>query len=189
MEKITPGDIAAHAKYLFILNSLGLQYLRPLLYGVPKSEAAEPPYYTRQLKTPVWDAVKLFDNDNPATAIFMEIALVDATLPKIVKETAVQGRAGTVKEYIATGDWQLTIRGAVFSEDKNAYPLKDIDNLVKLSKLKKQIAVESQLINHIGVTNVVIKSLVFKQQTGCMNKMAFEISCISDAPYELEITA
>lgn len=186
MEKFTPGNITAHAKYSFILTAFGLQYLAPLLFKMPGANMETPPYYSKLLNTPMWDAVRLSDPDDGQTTIFLEVALVDAILPKVIKETPVQGRNGTVKEYIATGDWQINIKGAVFGEEKNAYPLTEIATLTKLAKLRKQVAIESKLINHLDVTNVVIKNLSWRQLTGCMNKISFEISCVSDEPFELQ---
>ena len=186
MEKFTPGNIAAHAKYSFILTSFGLQYLTPLLFQMSGEDMQTPPYHSKQLNTPLWDAVRLTDPDDETTSIFLEVALVDAVLPKVIKETPIQGRDGTVKEYIASGDWQINIKGAIFGEEKNAYPLSEIATLTQIARLRKQVAIESKLINHLDVTNVVIKNLSWRQVTGCMNKMCFEISCISDTPYELQ---
>jgi len=191
-------------KYNFVLSSFGLQYLRPLFFTVPIFQNDESRgdrgqeysilQYNQGVKikdstlgTPVFDNVVLADNlQNPSLRIELDVVLIDAELPKIIKKTQVMGRNGRIKEYIADDDWKINIKGAVFSDTKDAYPEEKIRILKNLARLSSEIEVASIFMNDLlGVDTLVIESFGLAQRSGMMNAQAFQLKCSSDLPYEI----
>ncbi len=177
------------AKWQFILQSFGVQFVQSAILQPGQSITRDPADapYTSSLGTPVWDNVVLKDQaENPNYMIRIDSVLIDATLPNIIKKTKVTGRRGTVKEYITEGDWQISIKGALFGEKKDQYP-DSMGVLSDLCRVGQALEIESLFLNNYHkVYNVVVDRLRFIQRAGGMQKQAFEIRCSSDIPYELE---
>jgi hypothetical protein len=186
-DRITIGGVIGSVRYDFILSSFGLQRIRPQFFKDITVEQAKAIKYS-SLGTMIFDNVILCDSfDNPTLRIEIDAVLIDATLPKIIQKTQVTGRRGRVKEYIADDDWKITLRGALFSDQKDAYPEAQVRSLTKLCRLSKQVPVVSKFLNDLcGVDSIVIEEFSLTQRSGMMNAQAFEIQASSDLPYELQ---
>lgn len=179
---MTP-DVAAHTRY--VLTSAGLQHLRPLLFRKVDVETTEP-VATSYLGTPVFDQVELWDEDEPGSAIVLPLALVDVAKRKLIHKTKIQGRPGTVKEYISDDDWHVVIRGTLVSSHKDRYP-EEMAKLRDLLKKKKPLAIHSQFLELWEINTVVVEYHRLPQERGRMSMQYFEIVCASDEPFELEL--
>lgn len=105
----------------------------------------------------------------------------------IVKSIPMGGsRAGSVKEYINEGDYAVTIKGVLYGAN-GKYPMKDVKNLKQYLSAPVQIPVVHELLNELGIYEVVIESWNLPARPGFENLQAFELNCVSDYPVELEI--
>lgn len=119
--------------------------------------------------------------------------LITLNLPKNIVTTALQGRNGTIKEYIADDDYQITLDAATDSylgnEDKDirfAYPVEQITELVKLLQLPVELAVTSDFLKMFDISSVVVKEYGLTQETH-MNRQSIQIQLLSDKPYEIKL--
>jgi len=181
----------------FILQSFGLQNLKTELYrasivrnGDLKSSVNEYPEQNyievekiadSYLGTPVFDNL-LLDN------LRIDTVLLDISQSKNIVKTAIQGLNGTVKEYIADGDYQIKIRGIIVSED-DSYPQADVNTLIEICKRPESIPVTANFFNLFGIDEIVIEDYSFPQEEGFLNMQRFEISAISDKPLELVLSS
>lgn len=180
----------------FILAAFGLNGVRALTYqngeGLDDRDISfdlegkdfESNKYS-YLGTPVFDPVSL-KSQNGLISIELDAILTDLTMTKNIITTAVQGRNGTVKEYIADGDYNVTFRGVIASQDKS-YPQFDVSILRDLVQLGEALICESDFLRLFGVNNIVVQSYSIPQREGFQNTQLFELQCLSDQPIELII--
>lgn len=189
MDYIPRYKILTEAKYSFILSSFGLQNVSPLLFKPSKSNVRDwnEAEYKSALGTPVWDNLILQDSlNNPTIKLRIDVVLFDLSQPKIIKKTQVTGRSGKIKEYIAEDDWNILIRGAFFSTNKDDYPEEEIRTLKKLKAINKEIVAVSRYLQMLDISDIVIENLIFKQREGGIQSQAFELKCSSELPFELK---
>ncbi len=103
-----------------------------------------------------------------------------------------QGRDGTIKEYISDGDYAITIDAAVCSYDENdwekskAYPIEKLQELITFLKVKDGLEVQSDFLTLFNIHSAVIKTYGMVQETHS-NRQSFQIQMLSDTPYEIKI--
>jgi len=109
---------------------------------------------------------------------------------KTIVETALAGstRRGTVKELISVDDYQVTIRGIALNyASKLVYPEDEVKAIRDLYEKNQSLVVESALTNLFGIYRLVIKSASFPEMVGIQHAQAYELVCVSDEDFELEI--
>lgn len=183
-----------------IIRSFGLQFLKTELYkqGMPvASEKDQPLYKSSMLGTPVFSDLSIQETsyrsgDRILTtpAISFETVLFNVMQRKNIVVTPVQGRNGTVKEYISDGDYQISIRG-VITGPNGKYPKDEEIQSVKtlFQKLIAPIAldVDSWFLAQFGIYSIVVSDFSFPQFEGVQSSQAFEIQAISDIPLDLQV--
>ena len=108
------------------------------------------------------------------------------TLEKNIVQTALQGRNGTIKEYISDGDYQVEIAAALTSEC-DQYPKDELQKLMAFLKINDSILVgDDSFLGLFGITNLIVKSYGFNQETHS-NRQTFTICCLSDTAYEIKL--
>jgi hypothetical protein len=118
----------------------------------------------------------------------IDTALFDVSMSRNIITTPIQGRNGTVKEYVSDGDYQINIKGTLVSKNPNLYPELEVVNLVKLCKQPQEIGVVSPYLNSVfGIFHLVIQSYSFPMTEGYQNLQHFDLNCISDRSVELTI--
>jgi hypothetical protein len=118
--------------------------------------------------------------------IKIDLALFEVQLAKNIIKTPIQGRNGTVKEYISDDDYSVNIRGILVAPN-NQFPLDEFVALLKVVKAPVAIKVNSWYLEKVGIYNLVITSADFSQQAGQFSRQMFNIHAISDTPIELNI--
>jgi hypothetical protein len=135
---------------------------------------------------PVWADVKLQDNAlNPQWQIQLLWCIITVSMKKNIVKTAIQGRNGTVKEYVSDGDYDITLEGGLFSENPNDYPYDKVKLLATLLQMPAAITMVSEYAQLFGIHNIVIEDFEFKQEHGKQNVQLFRIKAVSDEPIEL----
>ncbi len=128
------------------------------------------------------------DNDTGKVVSFSDITLatvlVTISQPKRIIRTEIQGRDGSVKEYIGMDDYQVTVNG-IITGTNGTYPFQEVAALHSICKAPVSISVVSAYLQLFDIFNLVIIS--FDQEPGGYSKQNFTLNCISDKPVELII--
>lgn len=112
--------------------------------------------------------------------------IITVDQPIRVIRTEIQGRDGTVKEYIGKDDMKITINGIITG--KNGVHPKDTVKLLKQwldAPVSKGVV--SWWLNNMGVSSMTVESYSFPQIAGGYSYQTFVINAVSDAPVELRI--
>ncbi|MGV0919722.1 DUF6046 domain-containing protein [Empedobacter falsenii] len=124
--------------------------------------------------------------------IFHE-CLISLNLPKNIVTTALQGKNGTIKEYINNDDYQITLEAAVDSylgnETSDArfdYPKDKISELIKMLKTPDELIIVSDFLKLFEINSVVVKDFSLTQETHT-NRQSISIQLLSDEPYEIKL--
>jgi hypothetical protein len=210
-KKVTRGKRATISPEI-VLRGFGMQALRSKYYG--KAINAEnpdenAPDLVSYLGTPIFsnlqfkpgeytdkkgNIVKYGNIANPdqieGDVFEINTVLIDVTQQKQIIKTNIQGVAGTVKEYISKGDYQLTIRGALVDQNGQRYPEEQVQQLKEYLEVETALEVASRFLDDIfDIQNIVIESFAFPQLEGTQNVQLFEVSAVSDDPIELTVLA
>lgn len=164
---------------------------------LPPEEDYDNQIATTYLGTPVFDNL-VFDDDKTldentlgdtvSNKLRIDTCLLIIHQTKNIVKTPVQGRNGTVKEYIAQGDYLITIRGFLVSPESNVFPYTDMAKLKKFCEAGKAINVTCQFLAAWGIRSIVIDEYTPSQVIGHRNMMAFDIQASSDTPFEIQVT-
>jgi hypothetical protein len=117
----------------------------------------------------------------------LETVLMTVTKPKRVIKTEIQGRDGTVKEYIGADDMQITINVKITGRN-GVYPRDEVNRLIAWLDAPVSKGIVAWWLDNIGVSDIVIESYTMPQVEGGYSYQMFAINAISDAPVELKIT-
>ena len=155
----------------------------------------DPALYTSLLGTPVvcdltFNSVTYTDNaGNQRTTppLTFVTVLLDVSQAKKIITTEIQGRDGTVKEYIGMDDYNISING-IITGTNGSYPQNEVNNLKRMLDAPVAIPVVSTYLTALGIYNVVVKEFSFDQEAGGYSKQNFSITALSDFPIELILT-
>jgi len=132
-----------------------------------------------------------YDNDNKlitswSNDIVLDTVLFDVAQTKNIVTTQVQGRNGTIKEYISDGDYALNIKGLLVSNVNGQFPYTQYQELLKALKCNTEIQVESWILRELwGIEYIVIQNYDILQEVGKQTTVPFEIQAFSDRPTEI----
>lgn len=178
-----------------ILSGFGMSLLRTSVLRKSASPSDKPILPNSYLGTPVFDgftfeAGAYILNGKTITYLnkpfTLSTVLIEVQLNKNIIKTAIQGRDGTVKEYISMDDYSIDIKGVLTSKNAGSYPEDDVNTLIRICQAPCALKVTSGLLSLFGVTEIVIDpSMSLVQSEGQRNSQLFRISAISDTPLEL----
>jgi hypothetical protein len=136
------------------------------------------------LGTPVFSDLRL-QRDDADPGIVIDTVLFDVAMSRNIVVTPVQGRDGTVKEYISDGDYSVIIRGILVEPDPYAYPADQVRELLRLCEVKDSILAASPFLQLFRIYELVVLDYRLPQREGFQNTQLFELNCISETPIEL----
>lgn len=137
------------------------------------------------LGTPIYEQITFRTTEREYT--FPDWPLLDISAAKNIIKTAIKGRSGTVKEYINTDDYQITIRGILINYINDDYPEDLVNDLHDIFKINAELQVTTPVLNLLDIHNIVIESLRLPEVEGYNHIQPFVIQCLSDEPVELII--
>ncbi len=124
--------------------------------------------------------------------VFPNEPLINLSLQKTIVETATVGkeRKGTVKEYICTEDYQMTIRGACVDLDNpEEYPTKQVQELQTLFEINESLEVENNLFLLLfDIKNIVLKEIEWEEMVGTQAVQKYTIRAVSDQDFYADLT-
>jgi hypothetical protein len=114
--------------------------------------------------------------------LVIEDCLVTVMNTKNIIKTSLQGRNGTVKEYISDGDYQIKIEGRIYGNGMNDYPQELVQKLHGICLAPQSINLTSTFLKLFNIEDIVIESYNIDQQEGVRNCQPFVLNCVSDYP-------
>ena len=119
--------------------------------------------------------------------------LISLNMEKNIVTTALQGRNGTIKEYISDGDYNITIDAGISNytidqegEHNIDYPIDAVAELKNILSLPETLEVQSDFLEIFGIKSAVVKSFDLQQETHS-NRQSINIQMLSDEPYEIRL--
>lgn len=137
------------------------------------------------LGTPIFSDLILMENEQDENPLQIDTVLFDVAMRRNIVTTAIQGRNGTVKEYISDGDFDVTIRGMLVEQSAYAYPADQVRELMRLVQLPQAIIAVSPFLQLFRIFEIVVMDYRIGQREGFQNTQLFELNCVSDVPIEL----
>jgi hypothetical protein len=116
-----------------------------------------------------------------------ESVIITVNQDKNIVRTPIQGRNGTVKEYISDGDFDINITGLIVSKNPFDAPLEDMENIIEMLKLPNEIVIISDYLALFKIQYAVVHSSKFNQIEGSQNQIQMDIRLLSDEPIELKL--
>jgi hypothetical protein len=103
-----------------------------------------------------------------------------------IVKTSIQGRNGTIKEYISDGDYMITASGLLTGVG-NEFPEQESKALNEISIVPQQVKVTSEFLNEVfGISYIVIEKLTVAQKQGSRNEIGFSMQALSDNDIDLD---
>ena len=153
----------------FRKSLLGTPIISDITFGDPKGNNT---YIDINGKTIDYDSVTL------------DLVTMTVSQQKNIVKTSIQGRNGTIKEYVSDGDYQIELKGIV-SDINNNYPEQLIQDMINICKIPSEIPITSEYLGLFSINSIVIESYKFPQQEGFRNQLEFTITMLSDTVIDL----
>jgi hypothetical protein len=98
-------------------------------------------------------------------------------------------RVQNVIEEVNLNNYKINIKGVIINEDDfNIYPEEAVRRLTEICEVPGSIEIQNWLINQYGINKIVIESFDFFEVKGFINSQAFELNCLSDEDFDLEVS-
>jgi len=128
--------------------------------------------------------------------IVFDTALFVVKNSKNIVMTPVQGRNGTVKEYISGGDSNISIRGVIGGK-RGVYPMagssvngrnvNSVEQFIRAMNAPVALTINSWYLNMLGIYSMVVTSFQLPQTEGMYETQFFEIEALSDEPFIIDV--
>lgn len=171
----------------------GMQTGKPFEASGHMSKEGEPTLSElRELEGQTW--LTTLKITHGAKSFTFEECLISINLEKNIVTTALQGRNGTIKEYISDGDYNITVDAGVSAypvqNEENeidiSYPIDAVKELQELLALPEALEVQSDFLDIFGIDSAVVKSFSLQQETHA-NRQSINIQMLSDRAYEIRL--
>ena len=214
---ISKGVLRQVAKAnLDLAKAVGIQSGKIFAFRAQRFEVEEADS-TSYLGTPIFDPVTIkggsffelddIEESNPIDyeGLIIPAAIIEITQSKNIITTAMQGRNGTVKEFISDGDFAITITGMIIGQNEgvagekgakvndigNFYPEDDVKKLITICKVPNSIEIISNFLSFFTDSNrqntrYVITDYNIPQREGSRDMQPFQISMLTDTAIDLE---
>jgi len=132
---------------------------------------------------PVWMPMEL-SHSEAGEPLLLDSALVEVSNERHVVLTHLQGLDGSVKEFIANGDYIIKVRG-LLAQKGFGWPQDEVTRLKQYMRLRYPIAVTHQQLNALDIFEIVVTEWSLPHSPH-INVAAYEFTAVSDEPIELQ---
>lgn len=151
---------------------------------------------------PVWGVVelgsvrpggvtyKLGGREKRLPRVRLEAVVMTVRGGKTVVKTEMTGawRVGSVKELMGYRDYEVRLAGVLWDAERpDVYPQAAVEALAELCEAPVAVPVANDLLNGLGVMQVVIEEWSLPPYAGRENVQPYELSCVSDEAVELKV--
>lgn len=135
---------------------------------------------------PLFQPLLLKAGEPGVADLFLQSAVVNISRTKNIVQTVVQGRDTSVKEYINSGDWMITVDGIIFRMGWQ-YPLEEVVFFNEYMEKNLPLEVTHEILNALGINQVVVTDYTLTK-TRHINCQAYSFNCVSDEPLPLMLS-
>lgn len=164
-------------------------------FNIDQTDNRDKELYRSSLGTPVYTNITFqagtYETNPPGKTVSYgpvtyEAVLITISQAKKIIRTDIQGRDGTVKEYIGLDDYQVTINGIITGPNGH-HPKDEVADLKAILDAPVPIDVACTYLQTLGIDSLVVDTYEIGQQEGGYSYQTFSISCLSDVPQELRL--
>ncbi|MCG9911843.1 MAG: DUF6046 domain-containing protein [Flavobacteriales bacterium] len=138
----------------------------------------------------IFDVLQFFDQNGNQVYELNDAPIVSVSLPKNIVKTQIQGRPGTIKEFISNDDYHISVQGilAPGTLNDNRMPLDIMEELAQFLDAPTSYRVSSLFLVRFGITNVVVDNVgEIKPVDGFDNLIQYSFTLLSDDAPEIAI--
>lgn len=168
-----------------------------IIFGdIPQGNGQDLPIGRSSLGTPVYQRI-IFEAGSYSTNVqgvtkswtqlAYDAAVVVVTQAKKIIRTQIQGKDGTVPEYIGMDDYNIQITGIITGEN-GRHPADEIIALKKMLDAPVPVKVSCTYLTNLGITDIIVENYEIGQQAGGYSYQTFVINCFSFTPQELRLS-
>jgi len=189
------SDIFANTSKPFAITGGAIQAIRSTVFNINLGDIeTEENISVSEYGTPIMDVLEFPDGAYidlqgdliTYGGITNAAVILEVSQGKNIVKTPIQGRNGTIQEYVSDGDYQINARGFITSKD-NIIPLDDAKLFREIMQVPQEIEVVSQYLNEIfDINQIVIESFDMPQAEGYRNQIPFTFQAIGYNPIDLE---
>lgn len=194
--QINEDDGLQAAKFNYVVSAFGLEPVVPRRFipSIPDPAALEV-IGVSKLGTPVFSVVSFEPGsyeplDGGATIVYagitLDAVLVQVRQSKNIVKTATNGRNGTIKEFISSGDYEITLRGVITSSIgpgfANVYPSIEVETLKNIFEVPQDLEVTGPFLDIFGIDRVIVDSFDFPERAGFRDAQLFTCKLTQDTP-------
>lgn len=121
--------------------------------------------------------------DTDYKGLLLEHCLISVSRQKNIVKTILTGSAGTVKEYISAGDFEINIAGFFISENFYLKPEEAVKAFSELCAVPTALNFVQTYLNGLGIGALVIEGFDLPH-TEFQNVQKFTLQCLSETPAE-----
>lgn len=177
-------------KPTIILSKVGTEVAKRTFINTGTPEVSDKEVSKSKFNQPVYSDLTFhsgeYTDQNNQKINYAELKIDDVLVTvmntKNIIETTLQGRNGTVKEYISDGDYTITIQGKLYGKGMNNYPQDDVQKLHNICRVPQSVNITATFLKMFDISDIVIKSYTIDQLEGIRNYQPFVINCVSDYP-------
>jgi hypothetical protein len=176
-----------------LIRSVGRQNVKTIVYNIPEAPEKDKELYKSQIGTNVFSNLEIKGQSylyKQETFSFEDIrvdtVLFRVDMQKNIIATPIQGRNGTVKQYISDKDYLVSISGIITGLN-GIYPIDGVTNLLKILKAPIALQINSWYLQLFDIYNLVVDSYELNQEEGGQSYQIFRMNCVSDQPVEIKL--
>ena len=174
----------------------GVSAIKTALYN-SEERAEDKAHKTSYLGTPVFSNfivepgsyIDLNGDKIDFEGLDIDAVLLTVSQSKNIVKTAIQGRKGTVKEYVSSGDFSVSITGVLSNQatpNGNTYPIDEVSAFVGIMEVPDAIKINSEFLDLFDIDSLVVENYSLPQEEGVRNQQRFTVSLLSEDPVELD---
>lgn len=182
----------------YLLDAFNLPVTLPVLSLVPRvlppanvgevRKYNNPPIRKSRFGTFIYESLELRDESGEVIYQFPDQVLIEMVEGrKNIVRTQIQGRDGTVKEYIGMDDYVIRIMGVINNRESKDYPEDLVADLVRVYERKESLRIDGSNLCVFGIHQIVLFDLQLSRKPGHPSQQPFVLEAYSDEPVELEI--
>jgi len=96
------------------------------------------------------------------------------------------GYAGTIKEYISMGDYQIRLQGFLVGQEINVFPFELLEKLTEYLEYPGNFQISGKFVNNFDFVQVIVNDYNIAEQRGSSNQLPFVINLLSDDYLEVK---
>ena len=137
--------------------------------------------------------------NNAGKYMMSPYTVLEITRAKNIVKTPLQGRNGTVKEFISMDDWHLHFKGFIINPNSNELPHELTAKMLSVFEINRHLTFNSEAFRRwaemrmkvptedAACSVIVIDDVKLPAMDGFENVQPFEIMAVSDNPVEIQL--